>query len=125
MGGGLAILPAETVWFYPGDDGRPENFGVIRFAVPAGKAGPYRVEAEVSPVYPSSPQGDTDFHITHNETQVLGRFLAPNASISYRRVLVLNEGDVVNFVIGRGADGSAFGSGLRIAATLTALAAEQ
>jgi hypothetical protein len=113
------------VWFYPGDDGQPENYGVIRFSVPAGKAGPYRVEAEVSPVYPGSPQGDTDFHVTHNATQVFGRFLSPSASATYRRTLVLSEGDVVNFVIGRGADGSAFGSGLRISASLKALAADQ
>ena len=42
-----------------------------------------------------------------------------------RFVLALHEGSVVGlatgFAIGRGADGSAYGSGLRIAATLTLL----
>ena len=124
VGGGAASLPPGTVWYYPGEDGRPENFGVIRFSVPAGKAGPYRVEADVSPVYPSSPQGDTDFHITRNTTEVFGRFLAPSASATFNRVFMLHEGDFIDFAIGRGADGLQFGSGLRISATLTALAAE-
>src|SRR5262245_31734954 len=29
IGGGLASLPAGTVWFHPGENGRPENLGVI------------------------------------------------------------------------------------------------
>ena len=39
VGGGAASIPAETVWYYPGEDGRSENYGVIRFTVPYGLAG--------------------------------------------------------------------------------------
>jgi len=118
IGGGIASLPAETVWFYPGDDGRPENFGVIRFSLPAGQAGNYLVQASVAPVYPSFPQGDTDFHVVHNGVELFGQFLDPTAVASFNSVVALADGDILEFAIGRGADGSTFGSGLRIAATI-------
>jgi hypothetical protein len=121
VGDGLAAFAAGTVWFYPGEDGRSENFGVIRFTVPAAQAGHYQMKAEVAPVYPSGPQGDTDFHIVHNATELFGRFLDASESAHATIVLNLHEGDTVDFAIGRGADGSAYGSGLRIAATLTLL----
>src|SRR5262245_17559237 len=31
IGNGVGTLPPETIWYYPGEAGRPENFGVIRF----------------------------------------------------------------------------------------------
>ena len=92
---------------------------MIRFTVPA--TGHYQIKAEVAPVYPSDPQGDTDFHILRDGTQLFGRFLKPSESAHDTTVLDLQAGDQVDFVIGRGADGSAFGSGLRIDATLTLL----
>jgi len=119
VGGGAASIPDGTVWYYPGEDGQSENFGVIRFTVPYGQSGTYRLQSAVNPVYPSSPQGDTDFHIVVNGTEVLTANLNPSASASYSADHGLNEGDTVDFVIGRGADGSQYGSGLRIAATLT------
>jgi hypothetical protein len=120
VGNGIASFPANTVWFYPGDDGRPENFGVIRFTLPSGQAGNYLVQASASPVYPTAPQGDTDFHVVRNGIELFGQFLDPSASASFTSVVTLADGDTLEFAIGRGADGSAFGSGLRIAATLAA-----
>lgn len=118
VGDGLASFPAGTVWFYPGDDGLPENYGVVRFTVPANRNGKFTLRVDVAPVYPTFPQGDTDFHVVKNGAEVYGRFLAPDATATYEDSFILHAGDTVDFVIGRGADGSAFGSGLRIAATL-------
>ena len=118
VGQGTATFPAGTVWYYPGEDGRPENYGVIRLTIPSGSTGHYELRAQVAPVYPGAPQGDTDFHVVHNGKEIFGRFLTPDASANYVTILAVNEGDNIDFVIGRGADGSAYGSGLRIAANL-------
>lgn len=118
-GGGLIHLPPGTCWFYPGENNRPENFGVIRFTVPAGGAGNYEIKTAVSPVYTGPPQGDTDFHIVKNGVELFGQFLTPTDSAGYTNSVLLLEGDAVDFVIGRGTDGNQYGSGLRIAASLT------
>ena len=119
VGSGLASFPAGTVWFYPGEDGRPEKYGAIRFTVPAGREGDYRVKTVVTPVYPSDPQGDTDFHIVLNGKEVFRKFLSPSQSSSSTLTLRLRATQPLDFLIGRGADGSAYGSGLRIQSTLT------
>ena len=120
VGGGAASIPAETVWYYPGEDGRSENYGVIRFTVPYGLGGgTYNMEVQVDPVYPSSPQGDTDFHVVINGTEVFGVFLDPDQSASWSvSIIGFQDGDTLDFVIGRGDDGSQYGSGLRIDATI-------
>src|SRR6185436_3303958 len=118
IGGGAARLPAGTVWYHPGEDGRPENYGVIRFSVPQGSAGNYELRADVAPVYPGPPQGDTDFHVVHNGAELFGKNLSPADTASYRTIIAVQEGDTIEFVIGRGADGIAYGSGLRIAGGL-------
>jgi choice-of-anchor C domain-containing protein len=119
VGGGAASFPPGTLWFFAGAEGRPEAYGVIRFTLPTGAAGHYAVHANVAPVYPASPQGDTDFHIVHDGRELFGRFLAPAETASYSNVVTFGEGGTLDFVIGRGADGRVSGSGLRIAATLT------
>ena len=45
--GGQGSFPPGTVWYAAGDDGTSRNFGVIRFTVPEGKAGDYRIEVAV------------------------------------------------------------------------------
>ncbi len=116
-GSGLVSFAPKEVWFNPGENGRPENFGVIRFTAPSN--GLYQVETSVRPVYSGSPQGDTDFHVLKNGVELFGRFLAPSDTASYSNTVALNSGDMVDFAIGRGSDGNAYGSGLRIVATMT------
>ena len=120
IGGGISAFPAGTVFFTPGLNGHPENFGVVRFTVPVGASGNYFLGASVAPVYSGPPQGDTDFHVVRNGVELFGRNLAPPDRADYTNVVTLNEGDTLDFMIGRGADGNENGSSLRIAASLTA-----
>jgi hypothetical protein len=117
FGGGAGHAEQGTVWYYPGENGRPENFGVVRFTAPSN--GNYRVGATVRPVYPGAPQGDTDFHVLTNGTEVFARFLAPTESVSFTGVVSLAADEVVDLAIGRGADANQYGSGLKIAALIT------
>src|SRR5262245_38281112 len=48
IAGGRGVYPPGTVWFYPGQDGTPQNFGIIRFTLQGGQGGTYRVETEVT-----------------------------------------------------------------------------
>lgn len=118
-GGGTATFPPGTVWYYPGENGRPENLGVIRFTVPAGGGGNYDVRVAVAPVYNGSPQGDTDFHVARNGVELFGQNLPAGARTGYTNILALNASDTVDFAIGRGLDGNQFGSGLKIAGSLS------
>lgn len=112
-------FPPDATWFHPGDTGQPENFGVIRFTVPAGRAGVYALRTAVEPHFKPAFSGDCDFHVIKNSTELFGRYLAHDEGASYSNVLFLAGGDTIDFVIGRGADSNLFGSGLKISATLT------
>ncbi len=116
VAGGQGVFPPQTVWYYPGEDGRTENFGVIRFTVPA--SGTYQLETGVAAVYNGALSGDTDFHVAINGGEVFGQFVPTNGTTGYTNSLSLSSGDVVDFVIGRGQDGSAYASGLKIHASL-------
>jgi hypothetical protein len=114
---GSGTVPPGTVWFHPGDNGQPENYGVIRFTVPAGGGGSYVLRTAVQPFY--SDGDDTDFHVLKNGTERFGKLLSPTDTTGYTNALLLADGDTVDFVIGRGQDGNAFGSALKIAAELS------
>jgi len=116
--GGQGNFPPETTWFYPGVEGYPENFGVIRFTVPAGRGGRYDLATSVRPAYSPSLQGDTDFHVLKNGVELFGRALNGSATAGYTNAIELAAGETIDFVIGRGADNSFVWSGLKIAATL-------
>lgn len=118
-GGGAATMEPGTLLFVGGDDGFPENYGVIRYTVPAGEAGSYQVAASVQGFYTIPGMGgDTDFHILHNGWELYGNFLAGDASAAIVRRVDLAAGDTIDFVVGRGADGSQYASVLKIWATL-------
>lgn len=110
IGGGAAVIPAGAVWFSPGEDGRPENFGAIRLVIPQGTAGAYQIETAVRPHYQGPPQGDTDFHVLLNGASLFDRFLGASEGVGYTNTLRLAEGDRIDLVVGRGLDGSQFGS---------------
>ena len=115
---GVGVFPKNSVWFYPGQNGRPENFGAIRFTTPV--AGLYRLNCVTRGDYGDQPPGgDTDLHIVMNGREIWGKFL-PRAGLSdYSITLTLRVSDTVDFLVGRGADRLL--AGLVIDATLTKL----
>ncbi|MBI5384903.1 MAG: immunoglobulin domain-containing protein [Verrucomicrobia bacterium] len=125
ISGGQALLPPGTVYFWPGQDGRPENFGVVRFTVPTNGAGDYQVEAAVQCFYAGSYSGDADFHIATNGVEAFGAAIPPRTgAAAATNVFALVAGDTIDFMIGRGQDGSEYGSGLKIQARVTGLNVE-
>jgi hypothetical protein len=56
--------------------------------------------------------------VVHNGTELFGKNLSPADTASYRTIIAVQEGDTIEFVIGRGVDGSLYGSSLRIAGSL-------
>lgn len=118
---GKARFPPNTVWFFPGLDGRPEHFGVIRFTVPEGEGGRYRVVCVARGYCPQPPAGDTDFHVLVGGREVFSRFLDRGGSASFAGTFPLKANETVDFVVGRGADESGVGSGLILKATVSRL----
>ena len=77
-----------------------------------------RWRRSVRPFYNGSPQGDADFHVVKNDTELFAQFLNPYQSTAYSNTLALNAGDTIKFLLGRGADGHEYGSIFRIAALI-------
>ncbi|HNQ89967.1 MAG TPA: hypothetical protein PKM73_15205 [Verrucomicrobiota bacterium] len=115
---GQAVMPPGTVWFEPGLDGEPQNFCVIRFTVPIDGGGTYLLESAVQCYLDGDRSGDTDYHVIVNGGEVFGQFLPPRTATGYTNVLNLSAGNTIDFMVGRGADNHAYGSGLKIQATL-------
>ena len=115
------LIPAGAVWLGPGFEGNPENFGAIRFTVPAGLAGSYRLESTARSILDSSLAGDYDFHVVKNGVELFGVFMPPRTSTGYTNELVLASGDTIDLLAGRGADDREFGSAIRITAKLTSM----
>jgi hypothetical protein len=116
---GQELDPPGATVFNPGFDGTPQNFCVIRFTVPNQGSGNYQLESAVACYINGPLSGDTDYHVVVNGVEVFGRFLAPRSATGYTNTLALAAGDIVDLMVGRGADGTLFGSGLRIQATLS------
>ncbi len=117
LGGGQGVVPPGTVWMHPGINGRPENFGAIRFTAPSNAN--YSVSAAADSLYSGNLSGDTDFHVAVGATEVFGQFLAARAGTSFSNIFALNTGDTIDFAIGRGADGNEYGAGLKLALVIT------
>lgn len=112
----------QTMWFYPGQNAQPQNYGVIRYTVPsADGAGLYSIGAIVESVWLTLNDGDSDFHILKNGVPIGNVDIVPGGSAMYGRTLQLAVGDTVDFAIGRGADGDAYASGLKIWAEIVKL----
>ena len=118
IGGGQGILPPGTMWFHPGANGQPENFGALRFTAPSNAN--YRLVTVVNSLYTGNYSGDTDFHIVVNGVEIFGQGLPATTGTSFSNVVALAAGDTVDFALGRGADGDGYGAGLKISAILTA-----
>ncbi len=117
--GGQFVGVPGTLWFGPGLNGSPKNYGVVRFTAQQG--GEYRLDTVVRPVFDGSFSGDCDFHILKNGVEVFGAFLPPRGGTNYAASLVLAEGETLDYIIGRGADGLNDGSALKLDAKLVML----
>ncbi len=111
------VFPPGTVLIDPGVNGSPQNFAIVRFTAPSN--GIYQVQSLASPCYNGSPQGDTDFHVVKNGTEIFGQFLAATQQVGFTNELALASGDTIDFAVGRGADNNEFGSVQRLAAIIT------
>ena len=126
MGNGIAVseggaftAPSGTVYVWPGNDGSPGVFGVIRFTVPAGGGGVYRIESAAKSNFDGPVSGDSDFHVLKNGQELFGQFLPPNSATGWSNALALASGDAVDFVVGKGADGLNDHSSLKVLARIT------
>ncbi len=98
----------------PGTSDAPENFGVVRFMAPSN--GQYRVQVSAGSAFEGGLQGDADFHVLTNNTEVFGLYLAPQVSAAFTNDFNLVAGDAVDFLVGRGWDRKDQGSVMRISA---------
>jgi len=114
--GGQGVFPPGTTWFYAGENGAPQNFGVIRLTIPAGKDGTYRLESAVRPYLNGPPGNDTDYHVLKNNVELFSQVVPLYGSAGYSNEVSLVAGDTIDFVIGRGLDNN--NSGLKIEARL-------
>ncbi|HXI51022.1 MAG TPA: lamin tail domain-containing protein, partial [Candidatus Saccharimonadales bacterium] len=118
---GAGVYPPGIVWFGPGPEGHPDNFGVIRFTVPDHGGGNYRVATAVRCRLDGFQSHDADFHLAHNGVEIFGQDLPPDTATGYTNTLELAAGDTIDFMAGRGPDGTEYGGGLKISATITRL----
>ena len=122
LDGGAGVFPPGSTWFVPGLDGGTDNFSAIRFTVPAGMAPALTCCKppcnHFSPA-PSSPAIAT-FIILTNGIEIFGEFLSPTTGTGYTNLVSLFQGETIDFLVGRGADGHFAGSGLLIQAQIEA-----
>src|SRR6185369_15995027 len=98
--GGRGVYPPGSTWFFPGAEGTTDNYGAVRFTVPADGSGGYDVRVTVKP-YLNSGSGDTDFHVLKNGVELFGQFMPGDSGpVSFAQVLPLAAGDRIDFVIG-------------------------
>ena len=116
---GEGSYPPGTVALNSGFTGWPQNYCVVRFTVPNQGNGRYRLESTVESRLSGNSSTDSDFHVVVNQVEVFGVFLPANSRSGYTNESVLNPGDTVDFVCGRGADGIEYGGGLKLKATLS------
>ena len=117
ISGGEAY-PSHIAWCYAGGEGSGRNFVTMRFTVPADGGGLYRIASAVAPRI-SSGGDDSDYHVAKNGTELFGQFLGATESGGYTNSLELQAGDTIDFLVGRGANGRLYGSGLKIQATIS------
>jgi hypothetical protein len=113
------IYPPGTVWFQPGADGRADSYGVIRFTVPKYCEGTYEVSCTLQSYLQGPSAGDTDFHIQKDGVEYFCRWMSgTNYGFSVVTNITVTSLETIDFIVGRGLDGKAAGSGLKIQATI-------
>ena len=119
INGGQSVLPPGTVWIHPGPETTPYTYGAVRFTTPSDQGGQYLIGASVRSYIDTALSGDTDFHVVVNGAEIFGQFLPSQGATTYTNVVTLAPGDVVDFLVGRGADNQEYASALKIQAALT------
>ncbi len=115
---GQGTYPPGTLWLTPGVEGqRKDNYGVVRFTVPANGGGIYEFFCAVESQLNGPSSGDSDFHLLKNGMEFFYKYLGPNSAASYSNNLCLIPGETIDFVFGRGADNVSVGSGLKLKST--------
>jgi hypothetical protein len=114
------VATAGTIYIDPGKSGSVEKFGVARFTVPVAASSSYRVEASVWDGFAGDAQGDSEFHVLKNGSELFGRLVAPHTVASYTNDIALSDGDTIDFVVGAGWDNKERGSRLKLLARLIA-----
>ena len=118
---GAGVYPPGTVIFQPGLEGHPDNFGAIRFTAPLGAGRVYRVSSAATTYLDGASSHDADFHVVYKGLELHRNFMTPNSSDSFSTTIYLSGGESLDFLVGRGADGLAYGSGLKISIHLDAV----
>ena len=118
---GAGVYPPGTVIFHPGIEGHPDNFGTIRFTAPVGAGQVYRVSSTVATYLDGAASHDADYHVVYGGLEIHRNFMAPNSSDSFSTTIYLVGGETLDFMVGRGADGLAYGSGLKASVHLDAV----
>ena len=119
ISGGQGTLPPGTTYLISGTDGLSNGFGAVRFTAPV--AGSYSLQASARPLYNTSLQGDTDYHVVRNGMELFGTFLSGQQTASYSNTLTLAAGDRLDFMVGRGADNLNYASGVKLDAVLNVM----
>jgi hypothetical protein len=111
---GTVILPPHSVHLHPGSGGQ---FSVIRWTAPT--AGVFSLDVAFRGddfAYPTS----TDVHVLHNGNSLFsGGVYVYGPADSFEKVVSVQSGDTIDFVVGVGSDGYFFGDTTGISATLT------
>lgn len=109
------LVPAHTAAFHPGPNG---EFSIYRFTAPT--TGLYNLAS----TFGALDSGGTDGHVLLDNVQISPTFfLTPSTpSASFNTALALTVGDIVDFAVGVGPDGSFFFDSTSLAATFTTAA---
>jgi hypothetical protein len=124
FGSGLASAAPNQVWFGPGQDETTNNYTVIRYTVPNGSPtgqfnGNWVICLAVDAMYRNIAAGDSDVHVMVNGVH-LAEFAIPLGGWAlFGEEIQLEQGDVIDFMIGRGADESEYGSQVKITAEVS------
>jgi hypothetical protein len=127
FGSGLTYMAPNQIWFGPGQDEAEQNYTVIRFTVPDGSPrgqfnGNWVICLAVDAVYRNIAAGDSDVHVMVNGVH-LAEFAIPLGGWAlFGEEIQLEQGDVIDFMIGRGADELEYGSQVKITAEVSRVA---
>ena len=92
------------------------NYGTIRFTAP--EDGEYEIDAKVSQATDVGKSYDSEFYVLVNGEEEHGKSIKPFGKDSFKEDFDLEKGDTVDFLVGKGADGKQYGSGLKIWVTI-------
>ena len=108
---GQAVFPPQSVWCQAGTPGETDNFADFRFTVPVGSGGNYySLEAGAWPSIVGPLAGAYEFHVALNGTELFGEALGSAQYAAYTNTLLLSDGDVLDFLVGRGTNATGAGA---------------